>query len=143
MLFISINDMCLNTKYISNHCFLLFGTIKIITIVCMIVCNTLQLINFMKALEKKGSLPVTVISSAVSFLLTGLLGLVLLGEKLSLMWFLGLVLIGIGMIFIAYSQKDSVDTNNTNNSSTTVTFAGSNIASKQKHEKHRNRVISN
>ena len=107
----------------------------------MIVCNTLQLINFMKALEKKGSLPVTVISSAVSFLLTGLLGLILLGEKLSIMWFLGLALIGVGMVFIAYSQKENNETNNT--SSTIVTFAGSTIISKHKPEKHRNRVVSN
>ena len=133
--------MCLNTKFISNHCFLLFGTIKIVTIICMIVCNTLQLINFMKALEKKGSLPVTVISSAVSFLLTGLLGLILLGEKLSIMWILGLALIGVGMVFIAYSQKENNETNNT--SSTIVTFAGSTIISKHKPEKHRNRVVSN
>ena len=49
----------------------------------------------------KGSLHVTVISSSVSFLLTGILGSIVLGEKINAKWFFGALLIALGVSCIA------------------------------------------
>jgi hypothetical protein len=49
----------------------------------------------------KGSLHVTVISSSVSFLLTGILGSIVLGEKINAKWFMGAILVALGVSCIA------------------------------------------
>ena len=57
--------------------------------------------SFLKAMSCKGSLHVTVISSSVSFLLTGILGSIVLGEKINAKWFFGALLIALGVACIA------------------------------------------
>ncbi len=70
-----------------------------------------MLSNFLRALETRASLPVTVVCSAVNFLITGLLGNVILGEEVNPVWCGGASLIMIGIFFILFSQggpKDKV-----------------------------------
>lgn len=73
----------------------------------MFYANALALSLFLRALESKGSLVVTVVSSATNFLVTGLLSGVLLGENVGLNWCLGAVIIGLGVYLIASSQGGS------------------------------------
>lgn len=55
----------------------------------------------------QASLPVTVVSSSVNFLLSGVMGCVLFNEKITMDWFLGATLIVIGVLLIISSQKVS------------------------------------
>ncbi len=73
----------------------------------MLLCNGLMISQFLKALEKNSSLSVTVISSAVNFLFTGLAGNVILQERLGMRWVLGASLIMCGILMITVSQGDS------------------------------------
>lgn len=88
------------TGIVLNKCLLMYGFSRLVVGGLMVVCSflqvppsrnhtlrrqtpangALQFVNFMKALERKGSLIVTVIASAVSFIITGVLGM-LIGER--------------------------------------------------------------
>ncbi len=72
----------------------------------MLACNGLMLSNFLKALERDSSVMVTVVSSAINFLLTGLLSGFVLEEPLGLRWLAGALLIVAGIFLIAFSQGD-------------------------------------
>ncbi len=70
--------------------------------------NGFMVSNFLKALEKNSSLLVTVVSSAVNFLFTGVVSNLVLQEKLGLKWMGGASLIILGILLIAFSQGVSV-----------------------------------
>lgn len=70
----------------------------------MFYCNIVMLSYFLKALETRGSLPVTVVCSAVNFIVTGALGGLILGEEVNLRWCLGATFIMVGIVFIMFSQ---------------------------------------
>lgn len=70
----------------------------------MFYCNVIMLSYFLKALETRGSLPVTVVCSAVNFVVTGALGGLILGEEVNFRWCLGASFIMIGIVFIMFSQ---------------------------------------
>jgi drug/metabolite transporter (DMT)-like permease len=70
----------------------------------MLYFNVLMVANFLKALESKGSLVVTVVCSAINFLVTGLLGNLILGEEVNITWCLGASLIIVGILLILFSQ---------------------------------------
>eukprot|EP01031_Cornospumella_fuschlensis_P037500 gene37500-45541_t len=59
---------------------------------------------FLKAMEQNHTVVVIVITSAVNFLTTGILGYFVLGEELGNTWYAGSTLIMAGMFFVAYSQ---------------------------------------
>ena len=89
-----VETICSGTKII----------LQIVLIFVMLYFNVIMLSNFLRALETRGSLPVTVVCSAVNFLITGILSSILLGEKVNLMWCLGACLIMCGIFFIMLSQ---------------------------------------
>mmetsp|Transcript_22069 Transcript_22069/g.22256 ORF Transcript_22069/g.22256 Transcript_22069/m.22256 type:complete len:141 (-) Transcript_22069:578-1000(-) len=73
----------------------------------MFLCNAVMLSYFLQALECGNSLPVTVLNSAVSFLITGCFGVFLLAEPVNSTWLLGVALIILGVLCIGYSQKET------------------------------------
>jgi drug/metabolite transporter (DMT)-like permease len=103
-----LNHQCATQFSLSqSHCdsgVLLF---RVMLFALMIFCNGLMISQFLKALEKNSSLSVTVISSAVNFLFTGMAGNIILRENLGLRWILGATLILAGILMITISQGDS------------------------------------
>jgi hypothetical protein len=108
------NAHCVNLSYIFRLC--CFGL--------MFYGNILMFSFFMKGLETRGSLPVTVVSSGTNFLTTGNSGTLLssytacytailftgivsglvLGEKVNARWYAGAFIIAFGVCLIALSQ---------------------------------------
>lgn len=78
--------------------------LQVLAFLGMFYCNIVMLSYFLKALESRGSLPVTVICSAVNFVTTGIFGGIILGEEISFRWCIGASFIMIGIVFIMYSQ---------------------------------------
>mmetsp|Transcript_28561 Transcript_28561/g.39306 ORF Transcript_28561/g.39306 Transcript_28561/m.39306 type:complete len:141 (-) Transcript_28561:185-607(-) len=72
----------------------------------MIFFNIIATSSFLKALERNASLPVTVVSSSINFLMSGLIGWLAFNETVSLKWFSGAGLILIGVLLIILSQKN-------------------------------------
>jgi drug/metabolite transporter (DMT)-like permease len=60
--------------------------------------------NFLKALERHSSLMVTVVGSAINFVCTGLMGYLVLEERLGVRWIAGASLIVMGILLIVLSQ---------------------------------------
>jgi len=87
-----------------NWCALLVATFRIACFATMVILNILQLSSFLKALERKGSLVVTVVSSSINFIVTGILGSVVLNENVSPKWLLGATFIAVGVGLVAFSQ---------------------------------------
>ena len=111
---ISLSDLSPPIKYLSNHCLIEFPNfvyckkiiylVRFVSFLAMLYTNALMLSMFMKALEKRNSLPVTVGTSAINFLFTGILGNLILRENINSQWFLGALLIASGVLLIALSQ---------------------------------------
>jgi drug/metabolite transporter (DMT)-like permease len=99
-------SFCSNNSYLNEYCWLILLIIRSLLFIAMLTCNILQLNSFLKALELKGSLYVTVVSYAVSFVITGILGYLILGEVQNSKWILGACLTSIGVGFISYSQRE-------------------------------------
>ncbi len=99
---------------IDNHpyCWNIVYFMRLTSFILMFWFNTVALGLFLKALEKRGSLPVTVISSAVNFLVTGLLSGLLLGEQVNAKWCFGAFLIAGGVFLIAIGQGGLTNKNN-------------------------------
>lgn len=67
-------------------------------------CNAIGLSYYLKAMEQNNTVVVVVVSSAANFLTTGILGKLIFGELLSQSWYLGSLLVMIGMCLVAMSQ---------------------------------------
>ena len=89
---------------LTSYCWLTALISKFLFFILMLYCNVIMLSYFLNALETRGSLPVTVVCSAVNFLVTGLLGNVILGENVNIIWCGGAGLIISGIVCILYSQ---------------------------------------
>ena len=89
---------------LTSYCWLTAIMSKFLFFLSMLYCNAIMLSYFLNALETRGSLPVTVVCSAVNFLVTGLLGNVILGENVNIIWCGGAGLIISGIVCILYSQ---------------------------------------
>jgi hypothetical protein len=70
-------------------CSTLAQTSRLVVFVLMVYCNALMLSYFLRALRDRSSLAVTVVSSATNFLITGLLGGLILGEDVNGVWYIG------------------------------------------------------
>ena len=66
--------------------------------------NAMMLTHFLKSLELRGSLPVTVVCFAVNFVVTGILGNFILNEELNSVWCIGALFIIVGLFFVLFSQ---------------------------------------
>lgn len=73
----------------------------------MFYTNALTFTYFMKSLETRGSLTVTVVSSSTNFLITGALSGLILGEEITWRWCLGAGVIAVGVCLIALGQTGS------------------------------------
>ena len=94
------------------YCWNIVYAMRLASFLLMFWFNAVALGLFLKALEKKGSLPVTVVSSAVNFLVTGLLSGLLLGEQVNGKWCFGALLIAGGVFLIAIGQGGLTNKNN-------------------------------
>jgi drug/metabolite transporter (DMT)-like permease len=99
-----LQTICETLLTANNGCWNFMYAARLISFFVMFYFNALALSLFLRALESKGSLVVTVVSSATNFLVTGLLSGVLLGERVGLQWCLGAALIAVGVYLIAASQ---------------------------------------
>lgn len=98
---------CSNNYYLHDYCWFILLFIRLLYFIAMLTCNILQLNSFLKALELNGTLYVTVVSYAVSFVITGILGYFILGEVQNSKWLLGACLTSIGVYLISYSQRET------------------------------------
>ncbi len=90
-----------------ERCDMLVLLFRGITFFEMLFCNALMISYFLKSLEKESSLHVTVISTATNFLLSGLLGRLVLKEEVSNMWYLGASIISAGICCISYGRGEN------------------------------------
>ena len=121
---LSLSDKTPVSEFIRYYCevFFFFGDssrcwnfvygFRLTSFLLMFFFNAMALSKFLKALEKRGSVPVTVVSSATNFLVTGLLSGVLLGEEVNAKWCFGAFLIAAGVFLIALSQGGLTNKNN-------------------------------
>lgn len=91
-----------NTSW--NCAFVVSLAARIVIFALMLTSNGYMLSRFLKALETKGTLPVTVVCSAVNFILTGVLSYFVLNERINSQWISGATLIVVGICFILISQ---------------------------------------
>ncbi|KAG4103596.1 hypothetical protein H8356DRAFT_1420057 [Neocallimastix lanati (nom. inval.)] len=78
-----------------------FRIFRLISFVCIFLCNAAMWANFTKALNvSSSSIQVTVINSATNFCLTAILGHLIFSEPLSLQWWFGASLIVTGTVLL-------------------------------------------
>lgn len=70
----------------------------------IILSNACNVGYFLKAMRENNTVIVVVISSAVNFLISGLLGQLLFAEVVSSSWFAGSALIVMGMVLVSMSE---------------------------------------
>lgn len=70
----------------------------------MLACNALVVGFFLRAIEANNTVVVIVISSATNFLTSGIFGQLMFGEVVGQSWYLGSLLIVIGMLLVSCSQ---------------------------------------
>lgn len=71
----------------------------------MLVSNAAMIANFLQAMEKNASVIVTVVSTAVNYLVTGAVGLFLFKEPVGSYWIIGYMCICFGLCLISISQE--------------------------------------
>ncbi|KAJ9590709.1 hypothetical protein L9F63_016225 [Diploptera punctata] len=100
------SSLCGKLSGIQDSSILMGLTLKILLLVSMLVFNVGVWTCFVKALQNSSSsLQATVSSTAVNYIFSALLGLVVFGETTSLQWWCGASLILIGLIFISRPTK--------------------------------------
>lgn len=85
-------------------CFYVTLLVRALAILGIVGCNAFIVGYFLKAMEQNNTVIVVVISSAVNFLTSGILGQVMFGEKVPVTWFAGSALIALGMLLVALSE---------------------------------------
>lgn len=88
-----------------SHCAMIVIGFRFLLFGLMVMLNGLMISSFLLALEKKGTLVVVVISSSMNICLTGLLGHFFLGENVGENWYIGALLMLIGVFLVAFSQE--------------------------------------
>lgn len=99
--------LCANIKWCLDFPIIVVVGIRGLIFFLMLACNGLMLSHFLKALETRGTLPVTVVCSAVNFVVTGILSSLVLGEQINARWWFGALLIIAGIILVLISQGDT------------------------------------
>ncbi|XP_022122203.2 uncharacterized protein LOC110998072 [Pieris rapae] len=90
------------THSVVGDSYVLWATI----LLTMVMVNTWSLRHYMRSLDAALTTVVpTVISSASSYVLSGLIGIFLFNEATSLKWWIGAILIIIGLVLITYPRK--------------------------------------
>ncbi|XP_023726325.1 transmembrane protein 42 isoform X4 [Cryptotermes secundus] len=80
--------------------------LKILLFVLMVACNAGVWMCFVKALQQSpSSLPPTVISTAINYVSSALLGSFVFGEETSLLWWSGATLVLLGLMLICHPHK--------------------------------------
>ena len=77
-----------------------------LVVLLFVLCNVAMWITFSRAMsESPNTIEVTSVNSAVNFLLSTLIGVILFNEVLSLSWCCGILLIGVGLYVIHVSRQ--------------------------------------
>ncbi|CAK1544991.1 unnamed protein product [Leptosia nina] len=79
-----------------------------IILIIMVLVNTWSLRHYMRSLDAAPSTVVpTVVSSASSYVLSGLLGIILFNESTSMKWWFGALLIIAGLVLVSLPRSKS------------------------------------
>lgn len=97
-------DVCSFLTQSSEFCYYATFLFRAVSFVGIIACNAFIVGYFLTAMEQNNSVVVVVISSAVNFLISGILGQVVFGEAVAISWFAGSALIIIGMLLVTLSE---------------------------------------
>lgn len=73
---------------------------RLLMLTLTLVLNSLMLHNFVLSLHRLGSVRGTSMINGISFIVSGLLGVLVFGEKASLLYGLGMVLVWIGLLLV-------------------------------------------
>lgn len=109
---------CYESNLFGDMCYYGAWIVRLLAFAAMFACNAMVIGYLLKAMEHNHTVVVTVVSSASNFLTSGILGYAVFGEALSQNWYVGSLLIMIGMCFVSFSQG-------------TMTFSTRNSSSKK------------
>ena len=98
----SICEAIVTTRHIL--CSAAVASTRVILFMIMVLLNGLMVTYFLKAMRNNASVVVAVVSTSINFLLTGVLGFVILNEKVGAQWLMGSVLISVGLCFVSIGQ---------------------------------------
>lgn len=91
-----------------NNFGVVFYVIKVIMIIIMVLVNMVMWTTFTKALNHcKTTIEATVLNTASNFLLTAAIGATLFDENVNFLWFLGLIMITVGLVMIKMGEEMS------------------------------------
>ncbi|XP_076668327.1 transmembrane protein 42 [Andrena cerasifolii] len=80
--------------------------LKGVLLILMVTSNTVGCTFFVKALNASGSsLPCTIASAATSYVCSALAGFLIFGESTSVVWWCGISLVILGLLFICRAPK--------------------------------------
>ncbi|KAB0795754.1 hypothetical protein PPYR_09815 [Photinus pyralis] len=83
-----------------------FFIVRVVFFGLMLLCNGSVWTLYVKALQSTNStLTATVLSSAVNYLLSAILGYIVFGEITSLLWWTGLSSVLVGVVLITQDQE--------------------------------------
>jgi len=100
-----------DTEDIQYICESLSFYVRVVFFGLIFLCNTLMWTLFVRAMQACSStVEATIINTASNLVFTALLGRLLFGEVLSLLWCAGMTLIVVGMVLI--TRGNSADTEN-------------------------------
>lgn len=105
-----ITEFCqlhLNSQHAVAPCGLIVIVLRAFLFVVMLSSNALMMAAFLTSLETYSTIYVTVISSSVDFLSSGILARLILSEQISSKWYMGATCIVIGITLVAYAQVES------------------------------------
>lgn len=92
----------------SGYCLYVDYLVRGLSLMGIVGCNAFIVGYFLKAMEQNNTVIVVVISSAVNFLTSGILGQVVFGEKVPVSWFAGSALIVLGMLLVTLSEGSAL-----------------------------------
>jgi uncharacterized membrane protein len=104
--FRSITSICeaiVTTRHVTL-CSAAVASTRVILFMTMVLLNGLMVTYFLKAMRNNASVVVAVVSTSINFLLTGVLGFIILNEKVGAQWLMGSVLISVGLCFVSIGQ---------------------------------------
>lgn len=73
----------------------------------MISLNALMVSTFLTALDNGSSAIVALVSGAVNYLVTAILGILLFEENIGSTWITGSIMISLGLLIVSYSQLEN------------------------------------
>ena len=99
------------SSFCLNQCEMVNYTVRVSLFLTMFLCNGIMMIFFLRALECGHTLTVTVLTTSVNFILSGVFGKLIFSENLSFQWILGIGILCIGILCILSASGGSDNIN--------------------------------